>query len=186
MVNLITMDGSGHKVARTVRNREEYFAQRNAPENVKNFYDTRSGDQKAKRRQAQYNYNDLLPDGVLRGCHHAASTFAHDIDCNSPEEQQRIKEKLLGMKDVLKLRELSGSANHGLHGVFAREPGKTILENQVRISMLTQTEMDTSTHDEQRVLFTGPATADNLFYLDDAIFEEPLTVEESAAENTSV
>ena len=32
------------------------------------------------------------------------------------------------------------------------------------------------------VLYTGPATADNLFYLDDAIFEEPLTIEESAAE----
>ena len=31
-------------------------------------------------------------------------------------------------------------------------------------------------------MFTGPATEDNLFYLDDAIFEEPLTVEESEKE----
>jgi hypothetical protein len=42
--------------------------------------------------------------------------------------------------------------------------------------------MDTSTHDEQRILYTGPATPDNLFYLDDAIFDEPLTVEDSEKE----
>ena len=31
-------------------------------------------------------------------------------------------------------------------------------------------------------MYTGPATEDNLFYLDDAIFEEPMTVEESEKE----
>ncbi|MBR4709114.1 MAG: DUF3987 domain-containing protein, partial [Bacteroidaceae bacterium] len=44
------------------------------------------------------------------------------------------------------------------------------------------TEMDTSTHDEQRVMFTGPADGATLLYLDEAIFEETLTVEESAEE----
>ena len=182
MVNLIYMDGSGHKVARLVTNRETYCGMRNADENVKNFLCARGGDQKAKGRQLQFNYNDQLPDGVLKGCHHAASTFSHDIDCNSPEEQQRIKEKILAMAEELGLLELSGSANYGLHGVFRRELGKTILENQVRIATLTETEMDTSTHDEQRVMFTGPATPDNLFYLDDAIFTETLTAEEGAEE----
>ncbi|MCR4816644.1 MAG: hypothetical protein K5842_05625 [Bacteroidales bacterium] len=182
MINLIYIDGSGRKKARPVRNREEYFAQRNAPENVKNFQAAREGDSKAKARQVQYNYNDLLPNGVLRGCHHVASTFAHDIDCQSPEEQERIKQVLLEKKDEIGLLELSGSANYGLHAVCRRERGKTILENQVRLSMLTQTEMDTSTHDEQRIMFTGPATPDNLFYLDDAIFDEQLSVEESAEE----
>ena len=81
MINLITIDGSGRKVARPVTNREDYLAQRNAPENVQNFLSARGGDKKAKARQVQYNYNDLLPDGVLKGCHHVASTFAHDIDC---------------------------------------------------------------------------------------------------------
>ncbi len=182
MVNLIYMDGSGHKVARLVTNRETYCGMRNADENVKNFLCARGGDQKAKGRQLQFNYNDQLPDGVLKGCHHAASTFSHDIDCSSPEEQQRIKEKLLAMATELGLLELSGSANYGLHGVFRRELGKTILENQVRIATLTETEMDTSTHDEQRVMFTGPATPDNLFYLDDAIFTETLSAEEGAEE----
>ena len=182
MINLITIDGSGRKVARPVTNREDYLAQRNAPENVQNFLSARGGDKKAKARQVQYNYNDLLPDGVLKGCHHVASTFAHDIDCQSAEEQERIKQVLLEKKDAIGLLELSGSANYGLHAVCRRERGKTILENQVRLSMLTETEMDTSTHDEQRILYTGPATPDNLFYLDDAIFEEQLSPEEAAEE----
>ena len=182
MINLITIDGSGRKVARPVTNREDYLAQRNAQENVRNFQAARGGDKKAKARQVQYNYNDLLPDGVLKGCHHVASTFAHDIDCQSAEEQERIKQVLLGKKEEIGLLELSGSANYGLHAVCRRERGKTILENQVRLSMLTETEMDTSTHDEQRILYTGPATPDNLFYLDDAIFEEQLSPEEAAEE----
>ena len=181
MVNEIYMDG-GRKKARPVTNRADYMAQRNHPDNVKNFYDARGGDQKAKARQRQYNYGDLLPDGVLKGCCHPSSTFPHDIDCNSAEEQERIKQQLLEKKDETGLLELSGSANYGLHGIFRREPGKTILECQVRVALLTHTEMDTSAHDQQRVLYTGPATPDNLFYLDDAIFTERLTLEESAAE----
>ena len=181
MVNEIYMDG-GRKKARPITNRADYIAQRNHPDNAKNFYDARGGDQKAKARQRQYNYGDLLPDGVLKGCCHPSSTFPHDIDCNSAEEQERIKRILLDKKDETGLLELSGSANYGLHGIFRREPGKTILECQVRVALLTHTEMDTSAHDQQRVLYTGPATPDNLFFLDDALFTEPLTIEESAAE----
>ena len=181
MVNEIYMDG-GRKKARPITNRADYIAQRNHPDNAKNFYDARGGDQKAKARQRQYNYGDLLPDGVLKGCCHPSSTFPHDIDCNSAEEQERIKRILLEKKDETGLLELSGSANYGLHGIFRREPGKTILECQVKVALLTHTEMDTSAHDQQRVLYTGPATADNLFFLDDALFTEPLTIEESAEE----
>jgi hypothetical protein len=181
MVNEIYLDG-GRKKARPVTNRTDYLAQRNDPANAKNFYDARAGNEKSKARQKQYNYSDLLPDGVLKGCCHTASTFPHDIDCNSPEEQERIKQILLEKKDAIGLLELSGSANYGLHAVCRREPGKTILECQVRVALLTKTEMDTSAHDQQRVLYTGPATPDNLFYLDDAIFEEPLSIEESAEE----
>ena len=181
MVNEIYMEG-GRKKARPITNRADYIAQRNHPDNAKNFYDARGGDQKAKARQRQYNYSDLLPDGVLKGCCHPSSTFPHDIDCNSAEEQERIKRILLETKDETGLLELSGSANYGLHGIFRRELGKTILECQVRVALLTHTEMDTSAHDQQRVLYTGPATPDNLFFLDDALFTEPLTIEESAAE----
>ena len=181
MVNEIYMNG-GRKMARPVNNREEYIARRNAAANVKSFCDARAGDAKAKARQVQYNYGDLLPDGVLKGCCHPSSTFPHDIDCNSPEEQERIRQILIEKKDEIGLLELSGSANYGLHAVCRRQRGRTILECQVKVALLTQTEMDTSAHDQQRVLYTGPATEDNLFYLDDALFEEPMTIEESEAE----
>ena len=182
MVNLIYMDGSGHKVARPVTNREEYLSQRNAEANVENFRRARAGDAAAKRRLLQYNYNDLLPNGVLRGCCHAASTFAHDIDCGDEQACREMAQKLLAMKAETGLLELSVSSGWGLHAVCRRERGKTILECQVRLSTLTQTEMDTSAHDEQRVLFTGPADAETLLYLDDALFEEAQSVEEAAGE----
>ena len=182
MVNLVFINGSGHKEARPVTNREEYLALRNAPENAKNFYDARGGNEKAKADQVQFCYNDLLPDGVLKGCCHPSSTFAHDIDCGNEKEQALIKDELLRKKDEIGLLELSGSARWGLHAVCRRQAERTIRECQYALSMATKTEYDTNARGLARVMFTGPATADNLFYLDDAIFDEPLTVEESAAE----
>ena len=182
MINYIYIDRSGHKKARPVKNRKEYFAIRNAEANVKNYEAARGGDKKAKARLKQFNYNDLLPNGVLKGCCHTASTFAHDIDCGREDVCKETAQKLLEKKDEIRLLELSVSSGWGLHAVCRREPGKTILENQVRLSVVTQTEMDTSAHDQQRVMFTGPASEDVLLYLDDAIFEEPLSEEESAKE----
>ena len=182
MINYIYLDRSGHKKARPVKDRKEYFAIRNTEANVRNFQQAREGDKKAKMRQKQFNYNDLLPNGVLKGCRHAASTFAHDIDCGNEEECKKLAKTLIEKKDEIGLLELTVSSGWGLHAICRRQQGKTILENQVRLSLITQTEMDTSAHDMQRVMFTGPATEDVLLYLDDAIFEEPLSVEESAAE----
>ena len=182
MVNLVFVNGDGHKEARPVTNREAYMALRNAPDNAKNFYDARGGNEAAKAQQIQFCYNDLLPDGVLKGCCHPASTFAHDIDCGNEREQAIIKDELLRKKDEIGLLELSGSARWGLHAVCRRQPERTIRECQYALSMTTKTEYDTNARGLARVMFTGPATDDNLFYLDDAIFDEPLTVEESAAE----
>ena len=183
MINLIYQKGGkGAKLARPVTSREEYFALRNAPENAKSFYDARGGNEAAKSGQIQFNYNDLLPDGVLKGCKHPSSTFAHDIDCGDAQEQMRLKEVILAKKDEIGLLELSGSARYGLHAVCRRQPGKTVREGQYALSMATHTEYDTNARGLARVMFTGPATEDNLFYLDDAIFEEPMTVEESEKE----
>ena len=182
MVNLIYIDGSGHKAARAVTTREEYFALRNSETNVARFRAARGGSKEDKMKLLQFNYNDLIPDGKLKDCHHAASTFAHDIDCGKEDECKAIAGRILSKKEEIGLLELSVSANWGLHAVCRRQPGKTILENQVRIATVTETEMDTSTHDEQRVMFTGPADGATLLYLDEAIFEETLTPEESAEE----
>ena len=182
MINLIYKQGNGQKMARPVTSKEEYLALRNASGNVKNFYVARSGDEKAKARQLQFNYNDLLPDGVLKGCCHPSSTFAHDIDCGDAQEQTRIKDEILAKKDEIGLLELSGSARYGLHAVCRREIGKTVRECQYALSMATRTEYDTNARGLARVMYTGPASVDNLFYLDDAIFEEALSVEESEKE----
>ena len=182
MINLVFINGSGHKEARPVTNREEYTALRNAAANVKNFYDARNGNEAAKADLIQFCYNDLLPDGVLKGCKHPSSTFAHDIDCGNEAEQAIIRDELLRKKDEIGLLELSGSARWGLHAVCRRQPERTIRECQYALSMATHTEYDTNARGLARVMYTGPATADNLFYLDDAIFEESMTVEESAAE----
>ncbi|SHK51963.1 hypothetical protein [Xylanibacter ruminicola] len=182
MINYVYTDRSGHKKARPVKNRKEYVAIRNTDANVKNFAAARAGDKKAKMALKQFNYNDLLPNGVLRGCHHSASTFAHDIDCGNEEECKEMAQRILAKKEEIGLLELSVSSGWGLHAVCRREPGKTILECQVKMAMATQTEMDTNAHDQARVLFTGPATDDVLLYLDDAIFDELLSEEQSAEE----
>ena len=182
MINYIYIDGSGHKVARAVKNREEYFALRNSVQNRRNMMLARDGDDKAKMNLVQFNYNDLLPDGVLKGCCHPASTFAGDVDCNNQKACAEIAQRLLDLKQEIGLMELSRSARYGLHYVCLRKKGTTILENQVRVAMLTKTEMDTSTHDLQRVMFTCTADDKELLFLDDRIFDEPLTVEESAKE----
>ena len=172
----------GAKMTRPVLTREEYLALRNTPENAKRFYDARGGDVQAKGSQVQFCYNDLLPDGVLKGCCHPSSTFAHDIDCENEQEQARIREVLMAKKDEIGLLELSGSARYGLHAVCRRQQGRTIRECQYALSMATQTEYDTNARGLARVMYTGPATEDNLFYLDDRIFEEPMSVEESEKE----
>ena len=182
MVNYIFIDADGHKKARRVSNREEYLALRNTPDNRQHFDKGRAGDEKEKAQQVQFNYNDLLPDGVLKGCCHPSSTFSHDIDCGIEDECRRIASHLLEMREEIGLLELSVSARWGLHAVCRREPHKTILENMVRVSTLTQTEMDTAPKDLQRILYAGPADEETLLFLDDAIFEEPLTVEESEKE----
>ena len=182
MINYIYIDGSGHKVARTVTNREEYFSLRNSVQNRRNLMLARNGDDKAKMNLVQFNYNDLLPDGVLKGCCHPASTFAGDVDCNNQKACAEIAQRLLDLKQEIGLMELSRSARYGLHYVCLRKMGTTILENQVRVAMLTKTEMDTSTHDLQRVMFTVTADNKELLYLDDRIFQEPLSVEDSAKE----
>jgi hypothetical protein len=181
MVNIITINAEGHKVASRITNRDEYFAARDTAANVENFQKARAGDDNAKRRLVQFNYNDQLPDGVLAGCHTAASTFCHDIDCRDKEECKQISDRILSMKEKLNLLELSLSPNWGLHAVCLRELGKTILENQISFSLLTRTEMDCNAHDQQRIFFTGPSPKTILF-LDNRIFEEPLSVEEGQEE----
>ncbi len=181
-MQVIKLNSEGHKVATPVTSKEEYFKIRNTLTNRENLMKAHQSDEDAKRRLVQFNYNDLLPDGKLAGCCHPSSYFAGDVDCEGLAESKDIAQRFLAHKDEIQLMELSRSARFGLHYVCRRQMGRTILENQVRVAQITKTEMDTSAHDLQRVMFTVTADSDELLYLDEAIFQEPLTIEESERE----
>ena len=169
-------------MAQPINSKEEYFNLRNSQQNRLHLAHARQGDEQAKKQLLQMAYNDLMPDGKVEGACHPSSMFAYDIDCESLVESNRIAKKLMEMKSEIGLLEMSRSARYGLHLVLRREKGKTILENQVRVSILTQTEMDNGAHDLGRVMFTTTADAEELLYLDDAIFDETMTIEESEQE----
>ena len=173
---------NGKKMAQPINSKEEYFNLRNSQQNRLHLAHARQGDEQAKKQLLQMAYNDLMPDGKVEGACHPSSMFAYDIDCESLVESDRIAQKLLEMKSEIGLLEMSRSARYGLHLVLRREKGKTILENQVRVSILTQTEMDNGAHDLGRVMFTTTADEGELLYLDDAIFDETMTIEESEQE----
>ena len=181
MPNLIILE-NGHKVARKVSNREDFLAIRNSVSNIFNVDSARHGDADAKKLLVQMAYNDLMPDGTVAGCCHPSASFFHDIDCYDASQSEAMKEKILSLKNEIGLQMLERSAGGGWHLVCRRELGKTILENQVRIAKILQIEMDTNCHDLSRVVYTTTGTPDDLVYLDDSLFDDALSVEESERE----
>ena len=173
---------SGHKVARTVTNREEFLALRNSADNLSNLELARMGNAEAKGRLVQFAYNDLMPDGKVAGCCHPSDHFFHDIDCYDATQAAEAKERILSMKDAIGLRMLEKSVGGGWHLVCQREHGKTIIENQIHIASLLKLEMDTNCHDLGRVVYSTSGSEEDLVYLDDRLFEESMTAEESAEE----
>ena len=132
-MNLITIV-NGHKTARKINNREEYLALRNSQANLASLALARMGNEDAKKQLVQFAYNDLMPDGKVAGCCHPSDYFFYDVDCYDSAKSEEAKEKILSMKDAIGLLMLERSAGGGWHLVCKRERGKTILENQVRIS----------------------------------------------------
>ena len=177
----ITLE-AGHKIARTVMNREEFLALRNSVANLSNLSRARQGDTDAKAHLVQFAYNDLMPDGRVAGCCHPSDCFFHDIDCYDPSQAEAQKELILSLKSEIGLLMLERSVGGGWHLVCRRQLGKTILENQVRIACILKIEMDTNCHDLGRVVYSTSGSPEDLVYLDDAIFESTLSVEDSERE----
>ena len=182
MIYYITFDGARHKLACPVKNRAELMRLRNSSQNRRNLKRYYKGDKKAKLKLLQLAYNARPVNGRLAGCQHIGSFFFHDVDCYDEQQTAAYKQLILSKKDEIGLMMLERSASGGWHLVCRRERGKTILENQVRVASILKIEMDTSAHDLQRVVFSTSGSEEDLPYLDDALFEEPLSVEESAAE----
>ena len=176
-------DGKGkRKFAHLVKNREELMALRNAPENLDNLAKARQGDHEAKMKLLQLAYNIGHADGQIAGCKSIGSYFFHDVDCYDSEHSERIRKLVMEHKDEIGLMMLEHSASGGWHLVCKRQPGTTILENQVRVAAILKVEMDTSAKDLQRVVFSTSGSEEDLPYLDDALFDEPMTADECEAE----
>ena len=184
MVILINKNGGGPKTVRPVNSREDFIKACNTPENIRNWNDyRRTGEDMSKRALVEVSYNcQVAEGGLLKGCKTVSPFFFYDIDCRDRDECRRIMAQLTERKDELGLVEVSESASYGVHAVGRRVAGTTILENQVRLSMLTHTEMDTNNKENNRVVFHGPIDEETTPLLDDALFTESLTDEEAAAE----
>ena len=185
MIYRIEYSGKGkgkRKFAHPVKNRDELMALRNSQQNLENLSKARQGDEKAKRHLLQLAYNIGHADGKIAGCKSIGSYFFHDVDCYDEEHSQQTKELILSKKDEIGLKMLERSASGGWHLVCERRRGTTILENQVRVATILKIEMDTSAKDLQRVVFSTSGSEDDLPYLDDCLFEEPMTAEECEKE----
>ena len=182
MIYRIYYDNKKHKFATRVKNREELMALRNAQQNLDNLDRVRKGDQTAKPHLLQLAYNMGHVDGAVAGCKSIGSYFFHDVDCYDEEHSKQTKELILEKKDEIGLKMLERSASGGWHLVCQRIPGTTILENQVRVATALQLEMDTNAKDLQRVVFSTSGSDEDLPYLDDCLFDEPMSEEECIKE----
>ena len=169
-------------MATRVENRKELIELRNSHMNLEHLANARKGNDKEKARLLQLAYNLGHAEGQLAGCRSIGSFFFHDVDCYDDTQSRATKELILSKKDEIGLAMLERSASGGWHLVCKRIPGTTILENQVRVACALQLEMDTSAKDLQRVVFSTSGSEEDLVYLDDALFLEPMTPEESIAE----
>ena len=177
-------DGSGRnrKVARPVRDRQELMALRDSQENLMHLAKARQGSDADKRELLQLAYNLGHIDGKIAGAKSVGSYFFYDVDCYDKSESPNIRDMILGKKDEIGLMMLEQSASGGWHLVCRRERGKTILECIVKTSLALHLEMDTGTKDLQRVVFSTSGSPEDLVYLDDALFGEPMSKEECEKE----
>ena len=188
MIYEIIYEGKGKdrkKLARPVKDRQALLALRNSTQNLNHLEKARGGDNEAKGKLLQLAYNIGHVEGLIAGCKSQGSFFFHDVDCygaTAPSGSEEIKNLILSKKDEIGLVMLERSAGGGYHLVCKRVPGTTILENQVRVACELQLEMDTSAHDLQRVVYSTSGSAEDLIYLDDCIFEEPMSPEACEAE----
>ena len=170
------------KFATPVKNREEFLALRNSKDNLENLAKAREGDSQAKARLVQFAYNLGHVEGALAGCKSIGSFFFHDIDCYDKEQSDAICQQIMDKKDEIGLKMLERSVSGGWHLVCKREPGITILEAQVRVACALKIEQDTNTKDLQRVVYSTSGSPEDLIFLDNELFDEPMSAEECEAE----
>ena len=163
----------GAKRMRPVLTREEYLSLRNGGEQRRLVERIRAGEEGLKSKLVQMNYS-CLPneDGSLKGSKTMSTTVGMDIDHLTKEEMPAVRERILQKKEELGLLMLEESARGGgYHLVFRRRPELSQEENLKWASELLEVKYDDGAKDITRVFFTTTASAEDILYLDDKIFE---------------
>ena len=173
------------KVMRPVLTREDYLALRGSRKQQKTLNAVRAGNKSKKNQLLQMNYS-CLPgdDGLLKGCKQASCSVGMDIDFVPPaelsaEEQQAwlaekmagVPELVLSKRDELGLLMFERSATKGYHLVFRRHTDLSQEGNLQWASQLLGIKFDDGAKDITRVFFTTTATAEELLFLDDELFD---------------
>ena len=177
----------GAKQMRPIRTAAEYRDLRNSARQQAIVAKVRQGEVKQKHRLLQMNYS-CLPgaDGRLKGSKSPSMSVGMDVDFDpsDPAYEQRmaaVPQLVLAKREELGLLMLERSARKGYHVVFRRRfteglaEGK-VLENQVRnlrwASELLGVRYDEGAKDITRVFFTTTASANDLLFLDEALFAD--------------
>ena len=186
VVKIIFRKVEGHyrKVIVPVRTMEEYLNERNAPQHVSRFHAVRNGNDEEKKNLIQFNYTIYPPEEEtpLRGYKIPSDTFCLDIDCASKEESDKYIRTVLDTLELSDVMLVERTAHYGLHVVFKREYGKTILESQVHYARLIGCEMDTNAKDLQRVWYASTNEEDELIYINPMLFELNWDMKKAEAE----
>lgn len=163
----------GVKMMRPVLTRGEYLALRDSEKQKRIVTSVRNGDDQEKKRLLQMNYS-CLPNGYgpLKGCTTPSKSVGMDVDHIDQEQMAEVRDRILAKKDELGLLMLELSARGaGYHLVFRRRPELTQEENLRWASDLLGLQFDEGAKDITRVFFSTTASAEDLLYLDDAIFD---------------
>lgn len=178
------VDGHYRKVIVPIKTKEEYLNERNAPQHVSRFHAVRNGNDEEKKNLIQFNYTIYPPEEEtpLRGYKIPSDTFCLDIDCASKEESDKYIRTVLDTLELSDVMLVERTAHYGLHVVFKREYGKTILESQVHYARLIGCEMDTNAKDLQRVWYASTNEEDELIYINPMLFELNWDMKKAEAE----
>lgn len=184
--NLIYMEGSA-KMLRPVTSRQNYLALRHTSRQQMLVAQVRTGNASAKPRLVQMNYSLAPAEATpLKGCKAVSDTVAMDVDIVRAEGEdeatyrQRLADvptAVMAHKDTLGLLLLERSATKGYHLVFSRRPELTQEENLRWASTVLGVAFDAGAKDVTRVFYTTTASADDLLFLDDRLFERRLATD---------
>ena len=164
---------NGVKMMHPILTEREYREKRDGGSQKANVFSIRKGNEGLKHKLVQMNYS-CLPndDGTLKGSKRMSNAVGMDVDHIEPEQMQAVKENILSKAAELGLLMLEQSAREeGYHLVFRRRPELSQEDNLKWASELLGVEYDDKAKDITRVFFTTTSSAEDLIYLDDAIFD---------------